>query len=133
VPWVVSTYFAEGLPFAIVRQLSGEFFTSMGTNLTAIGFTSLYNLAWNLKFLWSPLLDRFGSLRRWLIGAQALLGLVVLAMAWRAGEGDLGGVARILVVAAFLAATHDIAIDGFYIEALDRGSQTALAGLRSSA
>jgi len=132
-PWVVSTYFAEGLPYSIVRSLSAEFFTSMGTRLETIGATSLYGLAWNLKLLWSPLVDRHGSLRRWLVGVQALLGLVVMAVAWRAGEGDLGGVARILVVAAFLAATHDIAIDGFYLEALDRGSQTALAGLRSSA
>lgn len=132
-PWVTSTYFAEGLPYAIVRQLSAEFFTSMGTKLEAIGLTSLYGLAWNLKLLWSPLLNRHGTLRRWLLGLQALLGLVVMAVAWRAGEGNLGGVARILVVAAFLAATHDIAIDGFYLDALDKGSQTALAGLRTSA
>jgi MFS transporter, PAT family, beta-lactamase induction signal transducer AmpG len=132
-PWVISTYFAEGLPFSIVRQLSAEFFTSMGAKLEDIGFTSLYGLAWNAKLLWSPLVDRYGTLRRWLVGVQALLGLVVMAVAWRAGEGDLGGVARILVVAAFLAATHDIAIDGFYLEALGRRTQTALAGLRSSA
>jgi PAT family beta-lactamase induction signal transducer AmpG len=132
-PWVVSTYFAEGLPFSVVRQLSSELFTSMGTRPETIGATSLYNLAWNLKLLWSPLLDRYGSLRRWLLGAQAALGLVVIGVAWRAGEGDLGGVAKLLVVAAFLAATHDIAIDGFYLEALDKHAQTALAGLRTSA
>ena len=130
---MLSTYFAEGLPFSIVRQLSSEFFTSLGTRPETIGATSLYGLAWNFKLLWSPLLDRHGSLRRWLLGAQALLGLVVMAVAWRAGEGDLGGVAKLLVVAAFLAATHDVAIDGFYLEALDKRAQTQLAGLRIAA
>ncbi len=132
-PWVISTYFAEGLPYSIVRLLSAEFFTSMGTRIEAIGLTSLYGLAWNFKLLWSPLLDRYGTLRRWLVGLQALLGLVVMAVAWRAGEGDVVGVGRVLVVAAVLAATNDIAVDGFYLEALDKGSQTAFAGLRSSA
>ncbi len=132
-PWVVSTYFAEGLPFSVVRQLASEFLTSMGTDPKAIGATSLYGIAWNLKLFWSPLLDRYGSLRRWLLGVQALLGLVIMGVAWQAGEGDLGGVARLLVVAAFLAATHDNAVDRFYLVALDKHAQTALAGLRTSA
>jgi PAT family beta-lactamase induction signal transducer AmpG len=132
-PWVVSTYFAEGLPFSIVRQLASEFFTSMGTKPEAIGATSLYGIAWNLKLFWSPLLDRHGTLRRWLLVVQALLGLTIVAVAWPAGNGDLGGVAQLLVVAAFLAATHDVAIDGFYLEALDPTAQAGLAGLRTSA
>jgi PAT family beta-lactamase induction signal transducer AmpG len=132
-PWVVSTYFAEGLPFAIVRQLSGEFFTSLGVKPEKIGATSLYGVAWNLKLLWSPLLDRYGTLRRWLVGVQALLGLVIMGVAWPAGERDLGGVARLLVVAAFVAATHDVAVDGFYLDALDKPAQAAFAGLRTSA
>jgi MFS transporter, PAT family, beta-lactamase induction signal transducer AmpG len=132
-PWVASTYFAEGLPFAIVRQLSGEFLTSMGASPKSIGATSLYGLAWNLKLLWSPFVDRYGTLRRWLLAMQALIGLTTMAVAWRAGEEDLGGVARILVVAAFLAATHDVAIDGFYLDALDKRGQAALSGLRIAA
>jgi MFS transporter, PAT family, beta-lactamase induction signal transducer AmpG len=132
-PWVLSTYFAEGLPFSIVRQLSSEFFTSLGADPKQIGATSLYGLAWNLKLFWSPLLDRHGTLRRWLLAAQALLGLAVMAAAWPAGQRDLGGVARVLVVVAFLAATHDVAIDGFYLEALDTRGQAELSGLRVAA
>jgi PAT family beta-lactamase induction signal transducer AmpG len=127
---VVSTYFAEGLPFSVVRQLSSEFFTSLGASPEKIGATSLYGLAWNLKLLWSPLVDRHGTIRRWLVGVQAALGLAVLGVAWFAGQSDLGGVAQVLVVAAFLAATHDVAIDGFYLEALDKRTQTEFVGLR---
>ena len=132
-PWVASTYFAEGLPFSIVRQLSSEFFTSLGASPEAIGATSLYGLAWNLKLLWSPLVDRHGTMRRWLLVVEALLGLVVMGVAWPGGAAGSRGVARLLVVVAFLAATHDIAIDGFYLEALDKGSQAMFAGLRVAA
>lgn len=93
-PWVVSTYFAEGLPYSVVRSLSSEFFTSFGVSPRKIGATSLYGVAWNLKFLWSPFVERYGSLRRWLLVLQALIGLLVMGVAWPAGRGDLSGVAR---------------------------------------
>lgn len=132
-PWVLSTYFAEGLPYSLVHQVAAQFFTAMGASLSAIGLTSLYGLAWNLKFAWAPLVDRYGTARRWLIGAQALLAIVVALLAWPASEGNLGTVARILVVVSILAATHDIAIDGFYLRALGKKDQAALTGLRVGA
>src|SRR5204862_2683840 len=46
------------------------------------------------------------------------------------GRGDLVAVGRALVVVAVLAATHDIAIDGYYIRALGKADQAALSGLR---
>lgn len=132
-PWVLSLYFAEGLPFSVVRQVSSQFFTSAGASLPAIGSTSLYGLAWNLKLLWSPLVDRYGTTRRWLLLTEAALALVVAAIAWPAGARDLPMVARVLGVVAVLAATHDIAIDGFYLEALDKGAQAKLSGVRVAA
>jgi PAT family beta-lactamase induction signal transducer AmpG len=132
-PWVLSTYFAEGLPFSIVRQVSSQFFTAMGASLGDIGATALYGLAWNFKLLWSPLVDRYGTTRRWLLVTQALLGLVIAGIALPAGERDLGAVARVLVVVAFLAATHDIAIDGFYLGALDKRGQAGFSGVRIAA
>ena len=132
-PWVVSTYFAEGLPFSIVRQMSGELFTALGTSLGAVGLTSLYGFAWNLKFLWSPLVDRFGTARRWLVAAQVLLGVLVLAMAWPASRGDIRTFVILAAIAAFLAATNDVAVDGFYLRALDKQGQTSFSGLRVAA
>lgn len=132
-PWVLTTYFAEGLPFAIVRQLSSEYLTSMGVSPKEIGATSLYGLAWNLKLLWSPLIDRYSTIRRWLIVTEALLGLAVLALAWPAGLRHTDVVWRVIIVVALLAATHDIAIDGFYLEALDKDTQARFSGLRVAA
>lgn len=129
-PWVMSTYFAEGLPYSIVHQISSQFFTALGASLPAIGLTSLYGLAWNLKFIWSPIVDRYSTTRRWLVGTQLAIALVVFAIAWPASLGDQGAVARMMVALAFLAATHDIAIDGYYLRALGTRQQTALSGMR---
>lgn len=134
VPWVVSTYFAEGLPYSLVHQTAAQFFVAMGASLQAVGLTALYGLAWNLKFAWSPLVDRHGTQKRWLCLTEAALALAVAALALPAGRGDLGLVARGLVVVSVLAATHDIAVDGFYLRALPgRRAQAALSGLRVTA
>ena len=133
VPWVVSTYFAEGLPFSIVHQVSMELFTAMGASAEAVGLTALYGLPWNLKFLWGPVVDRYGTLRRWVVALQAALGIVVGLIAWPAQRFDLAMVARALLVVAVLAATHDVAVDGFYMRALGKADQAALSGLRAAA
>ena len=132
-PWVLSTYFAEGLPYSIVHQLAAQMFTFLGASLEAVGLTSLYGVAWNFKFVWSPLVDRYGTTRRWLVACEAVLALLVLAIAWPAGRADLTTVARLLVAVSLTAATHDIAIDGFYLQALDKGRQAALSGVRVAA
>ncbi len=132
-PWVASTYFAEGLPYSIVHQVSMELFTAMGASAEAVGLTALYGLPWNLKFLWAPVIDRYGTLRRWVVVLQAALGVAVALVAWPAQRADLALAARALLVVAVLAATHDVAVDGFYMAALGRKDQAALSGLRAAA
>src|SRR5690242_13181938 len=88
-PWVASTYFAEGLPFSIVHQVAEKYFLFMGVKLGALSLTALYQIAWNAKLLWSPLVDRYGTAKRWLCATQALVGLLIMAMALPAQRGSL--------------------------------------------
>ena len=128
-----STYFAEGLPYSVVHQIASQLFTAWNAKLEWIGLVSLYGLAWNLKFLWSPLVDLFGTARKWQVILQLLLGGSVVLLAWPAQAGELSRVAKMLVVVAVLAATNDIAIDGYYVRALPSRQQAAYAGLRIAA
>ena len=132
-PWVTSSYFAEGLPYSIVHQISAQLFTALGASLPAIGLTALYGLAWNLKFLWGPLVDRSGTGRRWVIGTEVAIGLLVIVVGVPAARADLGTVARALVAVAILAALHDVAVDGFYLRSLGQDAQAALSGPRVAA
>jgi MFS transporter, PAT family, beta-lactamase induction signal transducer AmpG len=133
VAWVASTYFAEGLPYSIVHQVSMELFTSMGASAQVVGLTALYGLPWNLKFLWGPLMDRYGTLRRWAIVLEVALAVAIAAIAWPAQGLELATAARLLLVVAVLAAAQDVAVDGFYMRALGKTDQAALSGLRAGA
>src|SRR5438477_11498486 len=131
--WATTTYFAEGLPYSIVHQISSQFFTAAGASLQAIGLTSLYGLAWNLKFLWSPFVDTISTKKNWLVCLELLLAVVVAFLFWPSMNFDLTFAAKIFLVIAFIAATHDIAIDGYYIQSLNDAEQAAFSGLRVAA
>jgi PAT family beta-lactamase induction signal transducer AmpG len=129
--WAGTTYFAEGFPYSLVRQISSVFFKDHQASLQAIGMTSLLGLPWTLKFLWSPYLDRFGTKRRWLLWLQVLLVLAIFCFAFASHSSmalPLGTLSFVLI--ALVSATHDIAVDGFYLEALDRRGQARFVGYR---
>jgi len=110
-----------------------ELFTSMGASAEAVGLTALYGLPWNLKFLWGPVMDRYGTLRRWAIVLEAALGIAIALIAWPAQGQNLAMAARALLVVAVLAAAQDVAVDGFYMRALGKTDQAELSGLRVGA
>jgi PAT family beta-lactamase induction signal transducer AmpG len=132
--WVSTTYFAEGYPYTIINNLAEILFQQLGASLRVVGLTSLFHLPWNLKFLWGPLLDRYETKRRWLIGVEVLLtiGLVVLALVASQAKW-LAIIGACFMLLAVLAATHDIAIDGYYLEALDEDGQSRFVGYRAMA
>ncbi len=137
--WVFSTYFAEGLPYGIIRLMSSAFFTDVGLKERYLGYLNFLGIPWNMKFLWAPLVDLFGTTRLWMIALQALLALATagvaafcLVVSPPAGAlPPLVPVAALFVLLAFLSATNDVAIDGYFQEGIvDPGEQAAWTGYR---
>ena len=61
--------FSSGLPFLLVGNTLGYWLRDEGTSLAAIGFLSWVGIAYSLKVLWAPIIDRvdapaFGRLGR---------------------------------------------------------------------
>jgi PAT family beta-lactamase induction signal transducer AmpG len=132
--WVSTTYFAEGFPYGVVHQLAEVLFREIGASLQVIGLTSLLHLPYNLKFLWAPLADGFGTKRSWLLSTEIVLSLVLAGLALVTQTGALlGATALAFAILALASATHDIAVDGYYLEALDETGQSKFVGYRAMA
>lgn len=132
--WVSSTYFAEGFPYSVVNNLIEILFKELGASLQVIGLTALFHLPWNLKFLWGPFLDQYETKRSWIVAVEIALSAFLLLLALTVGASPaLGLIALCVAVLAFLSATHDIAIDGYYLEGLDERAQSKYVGYRASA
>ncbi len=131
--WTSTTYFGEGLPWSFLHQMGTEYLTAIGASATQIGSTSLLHLAVTCKFIWSPVIDLFGRKRTWLWGLQIVLGLGMFAVAALSPSRNLAAFWVVLSALAVVHATHDIACDGFYLQALDGKDQALFSGTRLGA
>ncbi|MCB9640677.1 MAG: MFS transporter [Myxococcales bacterium] len=128
---VATLYFAEGWPYILVNTASVVLLKDLGVSNEWLGMTSLFHLPWVIKMLWSPLIDGYGEKRSWITWTQLLMAAmlvmcsVFLPMTW-----GLWGVVWLFFGIAFLSATHDMAVDGLYIQSLDEKSQANFVGLR---
>ena len=130
-PWIFTTYFAEGFPFQVAGDLANTYFVAMGMSLETFGLTSIYNFAWSLKFLWAPVIDLFKTRRFWILCMEALLAVTCIFLTL--STFTLAPVYYAVILFGFMAlfsATHDIAIDGFYLEQLNETEQRFYSGFR---
>ncbi|MBP6875551.1 MAG: MFS transporter [Candidatus Eisenbacteria bacterium] len=132
-PWIALLYFSEGLPFGIVYDLLPVYFRSAGVSLRDIGLLSLLGMPWSLKVLWSPLVDRLGERRHWIVGCQIGLAAVLAALPIFPAN-EIGTALRVLLLClTTFSATQDIAIDAYTIGITPRGAEGPVNSLRVSA
>ena len=140
--WIPTLYFAEGIPYFIVNNISVVMFKNMGmpNGILAL-YTSLLYLPWVIKPLWSPFVDIIKSKRWWIVAMQILMSAAMLLMPFllpqAMGEAIVSTplfyvTLSLFWVTAFASATHDIAADGFYMLGLDSGTQAEFVGIRST-
>jgi PAT family beta-lactamase induction signal transducer AmpG len=110
---VAILYFSQGFPFGFYDRTMGLYLRTQNVSLSEIGFVSSVGLAWSLKPLWAPLVDTFGTYRRWILGALAVL-CVALAMFGMTPAASMMFWAAALLL-AFASATQDIGIDALTI------------------
>jgi PAT family beta-lactamase induction signal transducer AmpG len=125
--------FASGLPLYLTSRTLQAWMTVAGVNLTSIGFFSLASLPYSLKFLWSPVIDRFslpflGRRKGWLFITQVALAAAVAAMAFADPSQALQFVAINAIVIAFLSATQDITVNAYTADVADASEVGAASG-----
>jgi MFS transporter, PAT family, beta-lactamase induction signal transducer AmpG len=107
-------YFGQGFPFGIVDQLLPLYLRTQNISLTQIGLISAVSSAWTWKFLWSPLIDRYGTYRQWIAGCVVVL--IATMAAFAIVPPDMTTLFfTIVAVLAFASATQDIAIDAMAV------------------
>lgn len=131
--WVPTLYIVEGLPYFIVNTIALAIFKDLGMDNGRLGvITTLISLPWLIKPFWSPFVDIFRSKRWWILSMQVIMAVTVALVALCLPASSFTLVLVLFIVMAFASATHDIAVDGFYMIALDERNQSAFVGIRST-
>jgi PAT family beta-lactamase induction signal transducer AmpG len=141
---------SSGMPLGFYLNTLQIFLRGAGVDLRTIGVAQLVSAPWSLKFLWSPLVDRFAARwpdrrRSWVVGTQFALAATLGALAAFAAlsltrdpatgrevlaAGAVWPIIGIVFVFVVLSATQDIALDAYAVEILELDEQGPASGLR---
>ncbi|WP_225726902.1 MULTISPECIES: MFS transporter [unclassified Nocardia] len=117
------SFFTDGL-VAILRD--------RGASLEQIGTFETLGLIWVAKPLWATFVDRIGTYRGWLLVLQPTLAAVLLLAIPLDPVRDLGVLAAVVAVVAFLSASHDIATDAIAVRMLAENQRGIGSGIQTA-
>jgi len=117
-------YVMQAIPIYLFGAAIPVILRERGVDLATIGSMALLFLPWVLKFLWAPYVDRWkppflGPRKGWIIPSQVLICGLIFWMAFLDPATSLFQIFVIACAISFLAATQDIATDGYAVELLE--------------
>lgn len=126
--------FSSGLPFFLSSNTLGYWLRDEGTTLAAIGFLAWVGLAYSLKFLWAPIVDRvdapgfgwLGRRRGWMVVSQLLVATGLAGLSIFGLQAGLTSVGAFALLVAFSSSTQDIVVDAWRIEAAANSDELGL-------
>lgn len=133
--------FSSGLPLLLTGGTLKTWLAREQVDISTIGYFGWVGLAYSLKFIWAPVLDRFtlwrklGRRRSWMVASQLLLVASIAGIGMFDPKASLMNMALLAVLTAFFSATQDIAIDAYrrellHDEELGFGSSMNMYGYR---
>lgn len=121
---ILAMGFASGLPLALTGGTLQAWMKSEGADLGTIGLFAFVGLPYTLKFLWSPLIDRYvplgiGRRRSWMLITQLFLIASVVGLGFSNPKQSLVGISVLALLVSFFSASQDIVLDAWRREKLD--------------
>lgn len=130
-------YLMQGIPAGFALEALPAILRKEGMSLGQIGLMSaMVIIPWTLKFLWAPLVDNrhyapLGRRRSWIVPLQVLSATILLALACSPEASvPLSSLVTGVVVLNLLAATQDIAVDGYAADHLAGRERSIVNGFQ---
>ena len=129
-------YILQGIPLGLAGSIPYLLQSRKVSYKDQAVFSFVY-WPFSVKLLWAPIVDAayvsaFGRRKTWLVPTQYLIGIFMLVLSvytpYLMGEDGSGGEVNVLTLTVvffmlnFLAATQDIAVDGWALTMLSRGN-----------
>jgi PAT family beta-lactamase induction signal transducer AmpG len=130
--------FSSGLPFMLIYNTMSAWLRQSGIERATISTLSLVGLAYSIKFLWAPVVDRLrlpilgrllGQRRSWMLLAQLSVVVALMTISTSNPAEDIGRLAWVTLLLAFSAATQDIVVDAWRIETASLQEQGPMAAV----
>jgi len=131
---LASLYISQYIPTTFFIQTVPVLMRQQNMSLGAIGFLGFLIIPSALKFLWSPLVDRYrlsrlGHYRGWILLKQSLLIVTLLVAAFLDVQTNITGLLVCMFFAFLFSSSQDIATDALAVNLLqpqERGIGNAI-------
>ena len=130
--------FSSGLPFLLIFSTQSAWLAEAKISNAAIGLMSYAALAFSFKFAWAPIIDKvdppllagwLGRRRGWMLIAQFGVAAGLIGLSFGDPARGLAWNLSFAFLTAFAAATQDVSIDGWRIDAAPAEKQGMMAAV----
>lgn len=136
VPAMLGLGFGSGIPFLLVYTTQSAWLSEAKVPIVVLGLLSEMTLAYKLKFVWAPFLDRYdaplfsrllGRRRGWIVVSQIGVMLALAGVAFGDPSQWLAWTIAFCLALGFAGATQDIVVDGWRITVATQEHQAVLS------
>jgi len=126
-------YIAQGIPWGFMATTLPAYLTSHG--VSEIGdVLAMTTLPYAFKWIWGPIIDtvtirRFGRRRPWILFAQGMMALTVLAMVTFDVTREIGLLVQMIFVHTVFNSLQDVAVDALAVDLLPEDERGRANGL----
>jgi MFS family permease len=104
-------------------------------SLTAIGALQLIKLPWILKFLWSPIIDRYNvtvnDYKRWIFSSELVYALIIFAVAFLNFSTNFYTILTLIIISFVASATQDIATDALAVLSFSKKDKSMVNSMQA--
>ena len=129
-------YIAQQIPMSFFATIIPVIMRQEKFSLSTIGFiVAILKVPWILKFLWSPVVDRFnvsvGDYKRWILLSELVFAILIFSVAFFDLMTSSYVILALIVLSFFASANGDIATDALATQSFDRKNKSMLNSMQS--
>ncbi|MBE2897390.1 MFS transporter [Pasteurellaceae bacterium 20609_3] len=130
-----STYISQHIGSAFINMTLVVILRQHGATLSQLSLLQFIILPYSLRFLWAPLVDRFGSprwghFRSWLLPTQCAMVLFLLSASTFDPLADIHTLFVILFLFMIMTGTQDLALDGLACSGFDKNERHVINSIQ---
>jgi PAT family beta-lactamase induction signal transducer AmpG len=130
--------FSAGMPYLLVYPTQAAWLSDAQVPIETIGLMSELTIAYKLKFIWAPFLDKYdapvfsallGRRRGWIVLSQIAVMLSLIGVAFGDPAHFLGYTVAFSLALGVAGATQDVTIDGWRITSVPVAKQSVMTAI----
>jgi predicted MFS family arabinose efflux permease len=128
-------YIAQTIPMSFFSTVIPVMMRQGNFTLTEIGMVQLIKLPWILKFLWSPVIDRYNvtvnDYKRWIFSSELVYAVIIFTVAFLNFSLNFHLVLTLVIISFVASATQDIATDALAVLSFRREEKSMVNSMQS--